>query len=169
MNIASVALLLVLSAAAPAAELPELMLPAGVGVNIHFTRGHEHDLDLIAAAGFKFIRIWNEPNIFLWKPKPDVAQYTALALAVGKAVRDADPQATLVAPASSTFPWEFLEGFLKSGVLEYLDGVSVHPYRNKTKPPETAAEDYRRLRELITRYAPSEAKRQMPILSGEWG
>ena len=26
------------------------MLPAGVGVNIHFVTGHEKDLDLIAAA-----------------------------------------------------------------------------------------------------------------------
>ncbi len=39
---------------AQAADLPELVLPQGVGVNIHFTRGHERDLDLIAAAGFKF-------------------------------------------------------------------------------------------------------------------
>src|SRR5262245_7962962 len=39
------------------ADLPELVLPQGVGVNIHFTRGHERDLDLIAAAGFKFIRM----------------------------------------------------------------------------------------------------------------
>ena len=27
------------------------------GVNIHFVTGHEKDLDLIAAAGFKFIRM----------------------------------------------------------------------------------------------------------------
>jgi polysaccharide biosynthesis protein PslG len=40
-----------------AADLPEPVLPQGVGVNIHFTRGHERDLDLIAAAGFKFIRM----------------------------------------------------------------------------------------------------------------
>src|SRR5512134_291986 len=40
-----------------AADFPELVLPQGVGVNIHFTRGHEKDLDLIAAAGFKFIRM----------------------------------------------------------------------------------------------------------------
>src|SRR5271157_2969225 len=40
-----------------AADLPELVLPQGVGVNIHFVRGHERDLDLIAAAGFKFIRM----------------------------------------------------------------------------------------------------------------
>ena len=56
-----------------------------------------------------------------------------------KAIREADPQATLIGPASSGFPWEFLETFLKSGVLEYLDGVSVHPYRS----PQPAARDRR--------------------------
>src|SRR6185369_8980216 len=46
-----------LSLLCPAHELPEAILPAGVGVNIHFVRGHEKDLDLIAAAGFRFIRM----------------------------------------------------------------------------------------------------------------
>src|SRR6266704_2156019 len=46
-----------LSSAAVAAELPEPVLPAGVGVNIHLATGHARDLDLIAAAGFKFIRM----------------------------------------------------------------------------------------------------------------
>jgi hypothetical protein len=31
---------------------------------------------------------------------------------------------------------------LKPGLLECLDGVSVHPYRPGTHPPETAAEDF---------------------------
>ena len=54
----TVALLAGLAAlAVPAADFPEMVLPQGVGVNIHFTRGHERDLDLIAAAGFKFIRM----------------------------------------------------------------------------------------------------------------
>jgi polysaccharide biosynthesis protein PslG len=242
------------------AGLPESTLPAGVGVNIHFNRGHEKDLDMIAVAGFKFVRmdlswaetegkkdefdwsaydeltanldrrgirayyildysnplyeesannrnpvtgqqerstispqhpdslaayarwaaaaakhfqgrgvileIWNEPNISFWKPKPDVQQYTALALAACRAIREADPQATIVAPATSEFPWDFLETFLKSGVLEYLDGVSVHPYRAPKQSPETAAADFRRLRELIARYAPG---RSIPVISGEWG
>ena len=39
------------------ADLPEPVLPQGVGVNIHFTRDHGNDLDLIAAAGFKVIRM----------------------------------------------------------------------------------------------------------------
>ena len=247
---------------ASGAEIPEPVIPAGVGVNIHFVAGHEQDLDLIAAAGFKFIRmdfdwtaiekqkgkynwsdydqlmanldkrgiralfildyshhlyeeavtsphpitgatqrttaspqhpdsirgfahwaaesakhfrqrhiiweIWNEPNGHFWAPKPEAQQYSALALATAKAIREAEPQATIVGPASSGFPWEYLETFLKSGVLEYLDAVSVHPYRNPKQSPETAAADYKKLRELIARYAPS-GKLNMPILSGEWG
>ena len=245
-----------------AAELPPPVLPAGVGVNVHFARGHERDLDLIAAAGFKFIRmdfhwagiernkgeydwsaydeltanlekrglrplyildysnslyedavvfknliggneeretaspqkpesiaafanwaaagakhfqgrhvvweIWNEPNIIFWKPKPDATQYAALALATCRTMRAADPQATIIAPGSSGFPWPFLETFFKSGALEYLDAVSVHPYRDYGKGPETAGEDYRKLRGLIERFAPP-SKKSLPVLCSEWG
>lgn len=249
-------------AAGPPRAIPELLLPQGVGVNIHFTRGHERDLDLIAAGGFKFIRmdfgwggterrkgeytwadydeltanleqrglraiyildysnglyeetivsrdpisgkesrataaprnpesreafarwaaaaarhfqgrgiiweIWNEPNIGFWRPEPNVKDYTALVLATCQAVRAADPQATIIAPASSGFPWTFIEGLFKGGALEHLDAVSVHPYRNYSQGPETAGTDYRRLRALIERYAPA-AKKALPIISGEWG
>jgi len=245
------------------AQVPEPVLPQGVGVNIHFVTGRERDLDLIAAAGFKFIRmdfgweatertrgvfdwsdydelttnlakrglrpiyifdyshrlyedevetknpitgkpdkdiasprkpesvaafarwaaaaaahfkgrgviweIWNEPNISFWKPKPDVTNYTALALATCKVVRAKDPRATIIGPASSGFAPAFMERFLASGVLKYLDGVSVHPYRDYKKPPETAGADYAKLRALIDRYAPAAKKGKLPILSGEWG
>ncbi len=247
-----------------AAELPPPELPQGVGVNIHFTTGHEADLDRIAAAGCKFIRmdfdwqaterkpgqydwsaydhlttslerrglralyildysnplyespvrttnavtgaeretgiaspqhpasvaafarwagaaaghfrgqhivweIWNEPNIGFWKPKPDARQYATLALAAGKAIREADPQATLLGPATSEFPWEFMETVFQAGALDYFDGVSVHPYRNPRQGPETAATDYRRLRSLIDRYAPTAKRGKILVISGEWG
>jgi polysaccharide biosynthesis protein PslG len=249
--------------ASPAAGLPDLALPQGVGVNIHFTRGHVPDLDLIAAAGFKVVRmdfswagterqegqydfaeydaltadlerrglrpyyildysnpvfeepitsrdpvhgqerrdiaspqhrgsvmafarwaaaaaehfkgrnviweIWNEPNIGFWKPKPDVAQYVALAQATCRAIRIVDPQAIIVAPATSEFPWPFLEDCFKAGLLDQIDAVSVHPYRDYRQGPETAAADYQRLRGLIARYASTDARKQLPILSGEWG
>lgn len=245
-----------------AADLPPLTIPQGVGVNIHFNRGHTADLDRIAAAGFKFVRmdlgwagierrrgeydwsayeelisnlerrglrailildysnplyeeavtarnpvfggeqrdtaspqhpesvaafarwaaaaathfqgrrviweIWNEPNISFWKPKPDVTQYTTLALATCKAIRAVDPKATIIGPATSEVPLPFLETFFAGGALEYLDAVSIHPYRNYAKPPETAAEDYAKLRALIAQYAPSK-KKNLPIISGEWG
>jgi hypothetical protein len=246
-----------------AAELPALVFPQGAGVNIHFVAGHERDLDMIAAAGLKFVRmdfhwagietgrggydwsaydtlmnnleqrglramltldysnplyesevtstnpithkphktiaspqhpesvaafaqwageaarhfrgrrviweIWNEPNIQFWSPRPDAGQYTRLALATCNAIRKADPEATLVGPASSGFPWEFIETLFKAGALEFLDAVSVHPYRSYEFGPETAAADYSRLRQLIDRHAPASRKRAIPILSGEWG
>ena len=255
-------LILIFSAPPLVAQIPSPVMPEGVGVNIHFVNGHERDLDLMAAAGFKFIRmdfgwasterkkgeyqwsgydellgnldqrkmralfildysnplyeetvtsknpingethrttaspqhpesvaafarwaaeavrhfkgrhvlweIWNEPNIQFWSPKPDVQQYTTLALAASKAIREADPDATLFGPATSGFPWDFLEGCFKAGLLEYWDAVSVHPYRDYKQSPETAARDYKKLRDLIARYAPA-GKTNLPILSGEWG
>jgi hypothetical protein len=44
----------------------------------------------------------------------------------------------------------------------------VHPYRSYRKGPETAAEDYAKVRALIEKRAPP-AKKTMPIISGEWG
>ena len=38
--------------AAAAAEIPEAIFLAGVGVNIHFVIGHEAELDMIATGGF---------------------------------------------------------------------------------------------------------------------
>jgi hypothetical protein len=113
--------------------------------------------------------IYNEPNGDFWRPKPDAAEYTALALATGKALKEAEPNATLVAPALSAFDWKYFETFLSSGVLEYLDAVSVHPYRAPTKPPETAARGFKQLREMIDRYAPDSKRGKIPVISGEWG
>jgi len=261
MRLVGAALLLAVSAVA-AGGLPPLVLPQGVGVNIHFQRGHTTDLDLIAATGFRIVRmdlgwagierergrydwsacdeltanlehrglralyildysnplyeetvvtrdpvsgreqrdtasprgpesiaafarwaaaaaaryrrhgviweIWNEPNITFWKPRPDVAEYNALALATCEAIRAADPKALIVGPATSEVPLRFLEDFFASGILRHLDAVSVHPYRNYAKPPETVGEEYAALRRLIDRHAPP-GKAGLPILSSEWG
>lgn len=231
------------------------------GVNIHFTTGHEKDLDMIAAAGFRFIRmdfiwheieksrgiydwsaydeltsnlekrglralfildysnplyepeveskdpitgeaqkgiaapchkesieafarwaataakrykdknivweIWNEPNITFWRPAPDVNQYLKLAFATSSAIRSVDPEAIIIGPATSQIPLPFIESFLASGILEYIDGVSVHPYREYSKSPETAIEDYQKVNELIIKY--SHVGKDIPIISSEWG
>jgi hypothetical protein len=97
-----------------------------------------------------------------------VRQYIAVFLATCEAVCAVDPQATLVGPASSEFPWTFVEELFRAGALTHLDAVSDHPYRNYRQGPETAGEDYQTLRRLVARYAPAE-KQDLPILSGEWG
>lgn len=109
--------------------------------------------------------MYNEPNIGFWRPKPDVRQYTKLALEVGKALRQAAPDETYIGPATSGIDFGFIEECFKAGLLEYWSAVSVHPYRQT--PPETAAAEYARLRRLIAKYAPK--GKTIPILSGEWG
>lgn len=108
--------------------------------------------------------IWNEPNISFWRPKPNVEDYAKMTMVVIDAVRKADPNAFIVGPASSGFPWDFMETLGQRGVLAKLDAVTVHPYRQQI--PETAEQDYRPLRLLLDRYSP---RKHLPILSGEWG
>jgi polysaccharide biosynthesis protein PslG len=246
MKLLVVAACVVLNGAiASAAGLPDSAVPDGLGVCIHFIDPRPGEMEMIAKAGFRWIRtdfswsdterekgvydfsaydrlvaaiephhvravfildysnrhyddglspatdegraafarwavaaashfrnrgilweMYNEPNIDLfWKPRPNAEQYAKLALEVGKALHQAEPNELFIGPASAQMPFRFLKTCFRSGVLEYWSGVSVHPYRETD--PETVAADYRRLRELIDQYAPKGKK--IPILSGEWG
>ncbi|MDF2440978.1 MAG: polysaccharide biosynthesis protein PslG [Abditibacteriota bacterium] len=110
--------------------------------------------------------IWNEPNISgFWKPRPNVADYAAMALEACKAIRAVAPNECIIGPASSTMDMAFLEACFQAGLLNWWDAVSVHPYRQSA--PETASEEYRKLRQLIDKYKP--AGKSIPIISGEWG
>jgi hypothetical protein len=108
-----------------------------------------------------------------------VQEYVDLVTALGQAFRAAVPDEKLIGPATSEIDFDFVESCFKAGLLEYWSAVSVHPYRRND--PETAAQDYCRLRELIGTYAPREvpsqksqvqssgARKQIPIISSEWG
>jgi len=109
--------------------------------------------------------MWNEPNISFWKPTPNVDDYVKLALATGKAIRAADPNAHYIGPACAAIKFPFLKACFAGGLLKYWDAVTVHPYRGSS--PETVADDYRKLRLLIKTYAPQ--GKEIPIISGEWG
>lgn len=228
------------------AALPELTIPNNFGVNIHF-RGEPDDLDLIAKAGFNYIRmdltwgaiekekgvyefeeigydaltegclkrninilyildysnglyesdravrteegreafakfaetaakrysgkgilweIWNEPNLeHFWSPQPSVEDYCALVEATAPRIKEADPSGLVVAPATSGIPIDWLEKCFKKGLLNWIDALSVHPYR--PQPPETVIDDYKNLRDLISSYAPK--GKEIPVISGEWG
>ncbi len=112
--------------------------------------------------------IWNEPNVTFWMPAPDVAQYSILATATCKAIKSAVPNSVIIGPATSQIPLPFIESFLASGILKYIDAVSVHPYRDYSRPPESVIDDYRKVSDLIEKYAP-EGKKEIPIISSEWG
>ncbi len=109
--------------------------------------------------------MFNEPNIGFWKPAPDVDDYILLAKAVATAVHNAAPNEPHFGAATSGVDLKFLEACFKAGLLKQWDAVSVHPYRQSD--PETASDDYRKLRLLIARYKPK--GKTIPIISGEWG
>jgi hypothetical protein len=109
--------------------------------------------------------MWNEPNGGFWSPRANVDEYIALALETGKAIRQAAPDEWYIGPGVSGMDFTFMERCFQAGLLRYWDAVSFHPYRNT--PPETAADDYRKLREIMARYAPK--GKTIPILSSEWG
>lgn len=112
--------------------------------------------------------IYNEPNqVGFWRPQPNAQEYAALALEVGRAFRAALPDEKLIGPATSEIDFAFVESCFKAGLLEYWSAVSIHPYRRND--PETAAQDYCQLRELIKRYAPGPSQREVRIISSEWG
>jgi hypothetical protein len=110
--------------------------------------------------------IWNEANIGqFWRPQPSVDDYCKLVEACASRIRDADQSGQVIAGATSQIPLKWFEDCFKNGLLNWIDVLSVHPYRSQ--PPETVIPDYARFRELIARYAPT--GRKIPIISGEWG
>lgn len=117
-----------------------------------------------AGNGFLW-EMWNEPNIGFWKPEPNVNDYIQLALATGKAIKNAAPGEAFIGPATSEIPLRFLESCFKAGLLQYWDAVSVHPYRRDD--PETVLKDYKAVYKLIKKYAPD--KKDIPVISSEWG
>jgi hypothetical protein len=117
-----------------------------------------------------FWEIWNEPNLYpFWRPSPNIDDFIAFALHVGKAIREVAPDEYLVGPGLSLFDWTWLTACFKAGLLEYWDAVSIHPYRDggETRSPESIQPEVKRLRSLIGRYKPK--GKTIPIISSEWG
>lgn len=110
--------------------------------------------------------VWNEPNTNSWVPKPNLEEYFLLLKQTAKTIKENDPSGVVVAPALAGITNEslgWLEGIFKKGALDYVDAISVHPYRGAA--PESVTADYHSLRALIKKYT----SKQIPIISGEWG
>jgi hypothetical protein len=108
--------------------------------------------------------LWNAPNTF-WAPQPNADDYANMALTAVKAMREADPECIIMAPGVAGIDLKFLERTFQRGLLEYLDAVSVQPFRDLA--PETALPELHRLRQLIDRYAP--AGTQLPVVCSGGG
>jgi hypothetical protein len=108
--------------------------------------------------------IWNEPNLNFNKPF-DADAYVSFAIRVCRSVREVDPSAPVIAPASNGFVFSLYHSLMLADSDGCLDGLSVHPYRYD--PPESALPDWARLASAIKRANP--ATRSPYLIDSEWG
>jgi hypothetical protein len=97
----------------------------------------------------RYYEIWNEWNIgFGSTDHPrrigSVEDYAKLVQMAALAIHEADPDAVVIAGGATNSDTSWFNTFGTTGVLRYIDGVSIHPY-NYGKPlylhsPEAAME-----------------------------
>ena len=111
--------------------------------------------------------IWNEPNIGFWKPEPNARDYTLLLKAVYPEIKRADPNARVVGGSFAGTDPKFLREMCRCGAADYMDVLSVHPYRYGNNPEIKFAERIEELRDILAQFG----KREMPIWITEigWG
>ena len=108
--------------------------------------------------------IWNEPNLDnFWPPKPNPEDYANLVKKAAKRIREANPQARIAAGATSHVDIGFLEQCFRHGMLEYVDIITVRPYR--FGKPEDLNKELSDLRFCIGEYT----NKEIEVWSGEWG
>lgn len=97
----------------------------------------------------KYFEVWNEPNAEgFWPPRPDPRAYARLLKAASAAIREANPEAVILAPATSGYAEDFLREMLKEpGVWESFDVLSFHPYCHPASPE--AAQKFEQLDALM--------------------
>ncbi len=111
--------------------------------------------------------IWNEPNVpTFWAGAPNPEAYVHLARGAAAAIRREDPAALIFGPAlgGGGFDLPYLEATFRMGLLQFVDGVSVHPYG--AGQPEEALGFYEDVRRLIRQLGRG---RNPPVVVTEWG
>ncbi len=98
--------------------------------------------------------VWNEPNIGFWQPEPNPKHYTNLLKAVYQAVKAADPKAIVVGVCTAGTDFHFIEEVLKLGGGNFMDALSVHPYRYPRSPEESDfVGEMQKLKALLDKYS----------------
>lgn len=110
--------------------------------------------------------VWNEPNWKGgWDPQPDPREYVELVKVTSQAIRSIDKNAKIIGPGTAGIDYNFIEECFKLGLLDFIDAISVHPYRRTM--PEPVLSEYERLEILIHKY--SHSNNYIPIIASECG
>lgn len=118
----------------------------------------------------KWVEVYNEFNISFGDrgdgpadSKPEY--YFKLLKETYETVKAYDPDVIVVGAATAGVPYDWLEELFKLGGLDYMDAVSIHPYRYPGKP-ENLDTDIIKLQDLIKQYNDGQS---IPIWITEMG
>lgn len=85
----------------------------------------------------KVVQLHNEPNLRSFWPD-SAADYVELYRGIAGKIKQQNPQVAITVGAISSLSWEpgrkWLREAISAGLLEFADGVSVHPYNLKEAP-----------------------------------
>jgi len=97
------------------------------------------------------VEVWNEPVIpWGWSGTPE--DIVTLHRVVYETVKRINPQVTVLGPCDST---EHLDTFGRLGGFQWVDAVSIHPYRQDSPEASDFTGELRRVREIAAKYGPA--------------
>lgn len=109
--------------------------------------------------------IWNEPDIKGFNTKDATAgDYTELLKTAYRIIKQNDPGVTVLG-GSIAYRTDFIDGMMKAGAGEYMDGLSVHYYLGKNAPEKRARERLDGYRDVLVKYGYD----KMPVWLTETG
>ncbi len=101
----------------------------------------------------KYFEIWNEPNVDgFWKPKANAEDYAKALKAAYTAIKESNPEAVVVAGATSLIDVDFTKAIFEAGAIDYMDAYSVHPYITPRKPEGEMYEKIKEVYDMIASY-----------------
>lgn len=134
--------------------------PAGVAGFANYARAVlNHYGDQI-----KKVEVWNEYNAF--GGGASASYYFPLLKETYNAIKELREDVRVIGPAGVTIPYDWIEELFALGGLNYLDGVSVHPYRFP-EIPEGGDLALDKLNKLIAKYNTS--GKEIPLWLTEMG
>ncbi len=96
--------------------------------------------------------IWNEPDIKYFNTKDaTAADYTEMLKAAYRTIKNNDPDVTVLGGAIA-FETDFIDGMMKAGAGDYMDGLSVHYYLGKGAPEKRSRNRLDEYRDVLVKY-----------------
>lgn len=109
--------------------------------------------------------IWNEYNGMVATRNNPPELYAKMLKAAYTAIKEEDPNAFVVACATSCIDYAWIERVIKEVGIEYMDAISVHPYAYPSDPESGGFEGgIESIHELAKKYG-----KDLPVWSTEFG